>query len=57
MGKKLLRRVIMLLLLAALVLVGVQKLPDLWRELTFNWTEHTETELRVKAYADEMGVS
>ena len=57
MGKKLLRRVIMLLLLAALMLVGVQKLPDLWRELTFNWTEHTETELRVKAYADEMGVS
>ena len=57
MGKKLLRRVIMLLLLAALVLVGAQKLPDLWRELTFNWTEHTETELRVNAYADEMGVS
>ena len=57
MGKKWLRRIITLLLVLAIAPFGAEKLTELWRELTFNWTEHTETELRVKAYADEMDVS
>ena len=57
MGKKWLKRILSLLLVLMIALAGAVKLPYLWRELTFRWTEHTETELRVKAYADEMGVS
>ena len=28
-----------------------------WQDITFYWTERTETELQVKAYAEEMGIS
>lgn len=52
-----LRRLLTLVLVLAIACVGAQKLPRLWQELTFDWTERTETELKVKAYADEMGVS
>ena len=57
MGKKWLKRMLTAVLVLAIALIGAVKLPHLWRELTFHWTEHTEAELRVKAYADEMGVS
>lgn len=53
---KALRRLVILLIILAAAYAGAMKLPMLWREITFNWTEHTETELMVKAYADEMGV-
>lgn len=28
-----------------------------WRDVTFNWSERSETERRIKDYADEMGIS
>ena len=57
MKNKWLKRMITALLILAIALVGAVKFPLIWREVTFHWTEHTEAELRVKAYADEMGVS
>lgn len=49
-------------LLAALVVlaavwIGWPKLQRLYRDISFGWTEHTQTEWKVKAYADEMGIS
>ena len=43
-------------LILAIALIGLWKIPGLWTELTFYWHDHTETELKVKAYAEEMGV-
>ena len=40
----------------AILFCGIRRLPPLIRELTFYWTEHTETELKVKAYAEENGL-
>ena len=44
----------MILLIA---LAGLKIGWNLYREVSFYWTERTETEMKVKAYADEMGVS
>ncbi|MBQ8237421.1 MAG: C39 family peptidase [Oscillospiraceae bacterium] len=44
------------LLLAAAV-IGAAVLPGLWREISFDWVEHTEAELAVKAYAEEKGIA
>ena len=57
MKHKWFKRMITVLLVLAIAAVGVVTFPLIWREVTFYFTEHTETELRVKAYADEMGVS
>ena len=40
---------------AALIIVvlGLLRLPGLWTEITFYWHDHTETELKVKAFAEE----
>ncbi len=54
---KWLKRLLTLSMVLAIAWFGAQKLPMLWRELTFDWTERTETELKVKAFADENGVS
>ena len=43
-------------LILIIALVGIRKLPGLWTELTFYRYDHTETELKVKAYAEEMGI-
>ena len=55
------KRKLSLLVTAAMILLialaGVKIGWDLYREAGFYWTERTETELKVKAYADEMGVS
>ena len=51
---------IVLLLIAVLVTAGIlgwPKLERIYRDITFSWQEHTEAELRIKAYADEKGVS
>ena len=48
--------VLTVLLILIIALVGIWKLPGLWTELTFYWHDHTETELKVKAYAEEKGV-
>ena len=42
-------------LIMAIAVLGVLKIPGLWTEVTFYWYDHTETELKVKAYAEEMG--
>ncbi len=46
-------------LLAAVVAaaVGARPLYNLYRDVSFGWTDHNEAELRVKAYAEEMGIS
>lgn len=54
---KWLKRILTLLIVAVILTVGMQKLPLLWREVTFYWTERTETELKVKKHAEEMGIS
>ena len=46
---------IVLILLIGLLCAG--PLVKLYRDVSFYWTERTETELKVKAYADEHGVS
>lgn len=46
---------LLLLLLAALL--GARQLYYLYRDVSFSWTEHTQAELEIKAYAEEMGIS
>lgn len=46
-----------LLMVLIIVAVGVTKIPKIWRDVTFYWTERTETELKVKKYAEEQGIS
>ena len=48
------------LLILAVVAVGVLsfgKLVNSYRDISFYWQERTETEQKVKAYAEEMGIS
>lgn len=40
-----------------IALLGVKPAWYAWLDLSFYWTEHTETELKVKAYAEEKGIS
>ena len=47
-------------LLAALAVIGLLAAKPAWyaiQDLTFYWTQRSETELRVKAYAEERGIS
>ena len=44
-------------ILVVLVVIAVAAaVPGVWREISFGWTEHTEAELTVKAYAEEKGI-
>ena len=52
--KKIWITVLIVLLITA---VGIAKLPGIWREISFYWTERTDTELKVKKYAEDMGIS
>ena len=54
--KKKLSVVLTVVLILAIAVLGILKFPGLWTELTFYWYDHTETELKVKAYAEEMGI-
>ena len=46
------------LLAAALICIfSLGKLEGLYRHISFYWQERSEAELKVKAYADEMGIS
>ena len=45
------------LLVLVILAVGLVQIPKIWRDISFYWTEHTETELKVKHYAEEMGIS
>ena len=56
MVKKRFRRLLILIIVLVIVCTGADKLKLLWQEVTFYWSEHTETELKVKKYAEEKGV-
>jgi len=49
----LLATVFMILLIGT---VGILRFSGLWQEVSFYWTERTETELKVKAFAEEQGI-
>ena len=51
--KKILLSLITLLLIALIALLATGRLMDVVEEVTFYWFDHTETELKVKAYAEE----
>ena len=53
--KKLIRRLIFLLIVAGLLYYKADTVKFLWKEATFYLHEHTETELKVKQYAEENG--
>ena len=53
--KKLVRRLLFLLIVAALLYYKADTVKFLWKEATFYLHEHTETELKVKKYAEENG--
>ena len=51
---------ILLIILSVILLLGVLFAKPLWYawlDLSFYWTDRTETELQVKAYAEEKGIS
>ena len=49
--------VLTVVLVLAIGIISVPRLVKLYQDVSFYWTERTETELKVKAYADEMGIS
>ena len=51
--KKTVRILITVLLVALIALLATGHLMDVLEEVTFYWFDHTETELKVKAYAEE----
>ena len=55
-AKKKLSVWVTLALILIIAVTGILSFPTLWTELTFYRQEHTETELKVKAYAEEMGI-
>ncbi len=57
MKKKLTALLLSLILLAAAGVLLAPKLVGVYRDISFYWQERTETELLVKAYAEEHGVS
>ena len=55
-AKKKLSGWVTVVLILAIALTGILTFPGVWTELTFYRYEHTETELKVKAYAEEIGI-
>ena len=54
--RKKISAVLTVTLILVIAILGLTKMPGLWTELTFYWYDHTETELKVKSYAEEMGI-
>ena len=54
--KRLLTWIVSCVMVLIIAVAGILSFPGLFLELTFYWTERTETELKVKAYAEEMGI-
>lgn len=54
--KKLIGLIATALLAAVIVAVGLRRITPLWEEATFYWHERTETELTVKAHAEENNI-
>ncbi len=57
MNKKKLILLFTLLALALILVLGAKPLYLLYRDLSFSWTEHTQAELAVKAFAEENHIS
>ena len=55
-AKKKLSGYLTVALILVIAAMGILTFPPLWTELTFYHHEHTEAELKVKAYAEEMGI-
>lgn len=55
--KKGLIAVFVLLAILLIALLGAKPLYNFYRDISFSWTERTETEKAVKAYAEQMGIS
>ena len=53
--RKIFRIFLLLFLIFTLAYANADKLNLIWQEITFDWTEHTETEWKVKHYAEENG--
>lgn len=51
--KKKFSLVLTAVLVLAIAILGLLKIPGLWTEITFYWYDHTETELKVKSFAEE----
>lgn len=54
------KRLVLIFILLALVLIlvlGARPLYNLYRDVSFGWTEHSEAELAVKAFAEENHIS
>ena len=45
--------VLTVVLILVIGILGLLKIPGLWTEISFYWYDHTETELKVKAFAEE----
>ncbi len=45
-----------ILMVLLICICGFRHLPGLWQEISFYWTDRTETELKVKAFAEEKGI-
>lgn len=56
MKKKLLSMAVCILLVLAIGLLATGQLMDVLEEVTFYWFDHTETELKVKAFAEDNGL-
>ena len=54
--RKKLSALVTVVLILAIGILGLLKIPGLWTEISFYWYDHTETELKVKAYAEEKGI-
>lgn len=54
--KKKLSVVLTVVLILIIAVVGLLRIPSIWTEISFYWYDHTETELKVKAYAEEKGI-
>ena len=54
--KKFFRRLILLMVVLAISYWQMDTLKLVWREATFYLSEHTETELKIKKFAEENGV-
>ena len=54
--RKKLATLVTVVLILAIAILGLLKIPGLWTEISFYWYDHTETELKVKAYAEEKGI-
>ena len=54
--KKKISLVVTAVLILLIGILGLRKIPGLWTEISFYWYDRTETEMKVKAYAEEKGI-